>query len=317
MNEKILISIVIPAFKAQYLHEAIASCLAQTYSNFELIVVNDCSPENLEMIVTNFEDSRIRYYCNAANCGALNVVDNWNICLGYCKGDYVICMGDDDRLKPCCLEEYIKLIEKYPGLGVYHAWTELIDEKSNYFDIQEPRPEYENVYSLLWNRWMVRDKQYIGDFLFDVANLRRNGGFFKLPLAWASDDISAVIAAAKGGIANTQAICFQYRVNPYSITNSGNFDIKVDSIVQERAWYENFLVSRLPQNAMEQKYYDVILRSKDRFFDRKIGLYLGLGIRQRWSLFFKFWRKRKELKLNNFVFKYALFVAVKTRKDIC
>jgi len=317
MRGNFFISIVIPAFKAKYLHEAIASCLAQTYSNFELIVVDDCSPENLEKVVAFFEDSRIRYYRNIKNCGALNVVDNWNICLGYCKGEYVICMGDDDRLLPCCLEEYVKLIEKYPGLGVYHAWTELIDEKSNFFDIQEPRPEYENVYSLLWNRWMVRDKQYIGDFLFDVANLRRNGGFFKLPLAWASDDISAVIAAAKGGIANTQAICFQYRVNPYSITNSGNFDIKVDSIVQERAWYENFLVSRLPQNAMEQKYYDVILRSKDRFFDRKIGLYLGLGIRQRWSLFFKFWRKRKELKLNNFVFKYALFVAVKTRKDIC
>ena len=150
--------------------------------------------------------------------------------------------------------------------------------------------------------------------MFDVRFLRQNGGFFKLPMAWGSDDISAIIAASKNGVANTQTLCFQYRVNSQTITNSGNYGIKVEAIVQERAWYELFLENRLPQNDMEQKYYDVICRNKNRFFDRKIGLYLGLGVRTSLRLFLKFWIKRKKMKLNSNVFGYALLVALKSKR---
>ena len=75
----------------------------------------------MDSVVKSFTNARIRYYVNEKNCGAENVVDNWNICLGYARGDYVICMGDDDKLLSTCLKEYAKLIERYPGLGVYHA----------------------------------------------------------------------------------------------------------------------------------------------------------------------------------------------------
>lgn len=91
-------SITIPAFKRAFLHEAIESCLAQTYEDFELIIVDDASPEDLKSVVDQFDDKRIRFYRNEKNCGALNVVDNWNKCLAYAKGDYVICMGDDEQL---------------------------------------------------------------------------------------------------------------------------------------------------------------------------------------------------------------------------
>ena len=153
-------SVTIPAYKAKYFKECIDSILAQTYSDFELIIVNDASPEDLDSIVSSYSDSRIRYYINEKNCGAVNVVDNWNKCLEYAKGEYIICMGDDDRLLPNCLEEYVKLMEKYPGLGVYHAWTEIIDEKGEYKNMTDARPEYESVYSLIWHRWKGRS-QYI------------------------------------------------------------------------------------------------------------------------------------------------------------
>lgn len=57
-------SITIPAYKTAYLKECIESILAQTYTNFELIIVNDASPEDLTSIVHSFDDSRIRYYIN-------------------------------------------------------------------------------------------------------------------------------------------------------------------------------------------------------------------------------------------------------------
>ena len=100
-------SILIPAYKKAFLKDAINSCLSQTVKNLEVIIVDDCSPEDLGTIVAGFDDERIHYYRNESNIGALNVVDNWNKCLSLCTGDYVICMGDDDMLLPDCLEEYM------------------------------------------------------------------------------------------------------------------------------------------------------------------------------------------------------------------
>lgn len=306
-------SILIPAYKKHYLKEAIESCLNQTYSNFEIIIVNDASPENLDEVVSDFSDERIKYYRNENNCGAIDVVDNWNKCLGYSTGDYVLCMGDDDRLLPDCLKEYFALISKYPGLGLYHGWTELIDQNSCFYDIQPPRPEYENVYSLIWNRWNNRALQFIGDFLFDADLLKKNNGFYSLPLAWGSDDISAVIAASKTGVANTQKIVFQYRVNPYTITNGGCYDIKVDAILKEREWFRSFLSSRLPKTEIENKYFCVIQRNLVRHFEKKVGLSMGLGLKKnlKWFITLFFIRKKYELSLN--VFCYALLVGIKPK----
>ena len=314
--EKYKFSILIPAYKKRYLKEAIESCLNQTYSNFEIIVINDASPENLDEVVADFSDNRIKYYRNEINCGAIDVVDNWNKCLGYSTGDYVLCMGDDDRLLPDCLKEYFALICKYPGLGLYHGWTELIDQNSDFYDIQPPRPEYEDVFSLIWNRWNNRELQFIGDFLFDADLLKKNNGFYYLPLAWGSDDISAVIAASKSGVANTQKIVFQYRVNPYTITNSGNYDVKVDAILRERKWYIRFLSNSSPKTEIENKYLLVIQRNIVKHFEKKIGLYMGLGLKKslKWFITFFFERKKYELSLN--VFGYALLVGIKSKRKL-
>ena len=119
--KKLLFSILVPTYKAKFLKECIDSVLSQTYTNFELIIVNDASPEDIDSIVSICSDDRLRYYKNKKNIGAVDVVDNWNLCLSYAVGDYVICMGDDDKLTPNCLEEYLKLIEKYPKLEKNHC----------------------------------------------------------------------------------------------------------------------------------------------------------------------------------------------------
>ena len=216
-------SITIPAYKQRYLYEAIESCLRQTYLDFEVIIVDDASPEDLKSVVKKFSDKRIHYYRNEKNCGALNVVDNWNRCLSYATGDYVICMGDDDKLLPNCLEEYANLLKKYPDLDVYHGMTEIIDENSLVSDIQEARPEREGVFSMISGRLRNRRQQYIGDWLFCRESLLNMGGFVKMQMAWGSDDLSAFYMAQKHGVANTQVPVFQYRVSSLTISNSGHF----------------------------------------------------------------------------------------------
>ena len=249
-------SVTIPAYKSKYLRECIDSVLAQTFTDFELVIVNDASPEDLDAIVTSYHDERIRYYVNEKNCGAVDVVDNWNKCLSYAQGEYVICMGDDDRLLPEALQLYDELIKRQPGLAVYHGWTEMIDNDSNGFDLQIPRPEFESAYALILHHW-TNGRQYIGDFVFHTETLRQQGGYHKLPLAWGSDNITAAIAASTGrdghtGIANTQRLAFQYRVNPLSISSSGSMQVKMDTIGKEKDWYSAFL-SEGSDNPQDEK----------------------------------------------------------------
>ena len=303
-------SIAIPAYKCTYIKEAIDSCLAQTFRDFELIIVNDASPEDLDSIVSTYSDSRIRYYKNEKNYGAENVVDNWNKCLEYAEGDYIICMGDDDKLLPCCLEEYVKLMDKFPGLGVYHAWTEIIDENGDFCKLQHPRPIYEGAYSLCWNRWNGRTMQYIGDFCFEKKMLCGEGGFYKLPMAWASDDISAVRAAQKKGIANTQVPCFQYRVNRYSITSIGSMKIKIEATKKEKEWYEAFSQEYVPLSDVELKYRNMVLLEIDRYFIDKYKQEIALDIVYKPYRFYYWLCRRKEFNMPIYKVIVAFVIAV-------
>lgn len=265
-----LYSILIPSYKKKYFEDCLKSIFNQTYQNYEVIIVDDASPEDLKSVVDKFQDERIKYYRNDKNCGALNVVDNWNKCLSYATGDYVICMGDDDKLLPNALEEYTKLIEKYPYVDVFHGWTEVIDENSDVINLLDTRPEWESVYSLMWQRWNVR-QQFIGDFLFKTTTLRKNGGFYKQPLAWGSDDITAYINAKENGVANTQVLVFQYRQTSITLSSISNGKIKLEALEKEKLWTEQFLSQSSVKEDLDRLLLDLLTRNMNtRFEKRKI-----------------------------------------------
>ena len=235
-------SITIPAYKSLFLNEAIRSVKEQSYEEWELIIVDDCSPEDLYSIVRPYlSDHRIQYHRNNQNCGALNVVDNWNICLSYCSGDYVLCMGDDDRLLPCCLEEYTKIMETHPNLNIYHAHTQIIGGTGQIIESQEERPEYETCQEMLYRQWKYERKQFLGDFLFSREWLNKNGGYVKFPYGLSSDRTTANLAAKDTGIANGNKTMYEYRDTQMTISRSQDLRIAVISCNSAYKWYsENF-----------------------------------------------------------------------------
>lgn len=254
-------SILVPAYKSQFLAECIESVLLQTYQDWELIIVNDASPFNLDEIVERYNDVRIRYYKNDRGCGAENVVENWNKCLSYAKGDYVICMGDDDKLLTNCLEMYDSCIRQNPYYKVYHIRMEVINPQGDIENLQETRPHWESVYSMIWHKFSCKRIQVLGEFLFERKDLIANGGFYYLPYACFSDDISAYRAARDLGIINIDKIGFQYRNHGQTISNTQNLRETVESVNKAMAWIESMLINAETKDHVEELYRIFALRT--------------------------------------------------------
>lgn len=305
-------SILIPAYKAAFLKETIDSILSQRYNSFEVVLVNDSSPEDIDSIVKQYNDERIKYYENEKNIGAVELVDNWNKCLEYAKGDYVICMGDDDKLLPNCLEEYKKLIDQYPGIGLLHGWTVLIDENAEPFQMTTMRGSHESAYSLCWHRIMgYYSHQFVGDFCYERKWLVENGGFYKIPLAWGSDDITALIGAGKNGVANTQVPVFQYRSNRYSVSSTGNIEIKVDAINQTLDWYKQFLNTK-SDNQIDELFRVDSLNNIDHLFNKKKGITIASDLDAEGIFRILYWIKnRRKYRVTANTIVYALINHIK------
>ncbi|WP_111669235.1 glycosyltransferase family 2 protein [Algoriphagus litoralis] len=247
-------SICIPAYKSEYLKECIQSILNQTVSDFELIILNDHSPEPVKEVVASIEDPRIRYFENEKNVGSVDLVDNWNQCLSYAIGEFVIIMGDDDLLRSDYLEEFIRLIETFPDLEVYHCRSLVIDDMGSEIMLTPALPQFEYVYDSIWHRLHQLRSNYISDYVYRTETLKHRGGFFKLPLAWGSDDISAFIASAEKGIAHTNTPVFRYRSNRLSITSTGSDIHKMEADLGYADWLEAFMKNNPPKKQDEVVY---------------------------------------------------------------
>ena len=106
-----LISIIMPSYNtAKYISESINSVLAQTYTEWELIIVDDCSTDNTDEVIANFlKDERIKYLKNEKNSGA---AISRNKALREAKGKYVAFLDSDDLWHPEKLERQLAFMKE-------------------------------------------------------------------------------------------------------------------------------------------------------------------------------------------------------------
>ncbi len=117
-----LVSVCIPTFNyGRFLPEAIKSVLAQSFTDFELVVVDNASTDETAELMEAFvrSDPRIRFYRNSENVG---IVKNFNRALGHAAGDYVKILCADDLLAPSALERSLAADPIRPrGESGYHG----------------------------------------------------------------------------------------------------------------------------------------------------------------------------------------------------
>ena len=140
-----LVSILMPVYKtAPYLREAMDSMLSQTFADFELIVLNDCSPDNAEELLDAYDDSRIVRYKGEKNVGLSNVL---NVGIGMARGKYIARMDSDDISLPQRLQVQVDYLEKHPDVDLVSVGMRLFGAKEGTW-IREINPEKVKIEAL-------------------------------------------------------------------------------------------------------------------------------------------------------------------------
>jgi glycosyltransferase involved in cell wall biosynthesis len=122
-----LVSICIPTYnRPEYLRRAVESCLAQTYSNFDVIITDNSTNMDSATLAATWTDPRVRYYKNEGNIGTEGSINRGVALSG---GQYIKFLMDDDLLKPRCLELMVAALENHPTAGLAMAPMDLINEE--------------------------------------------------------------------------------------------------------------------------------------------------------------------------------------------
>lgn len=119
------ISIIMLVYNTdKYLQDSINSILAQSYSNFELIIANDGSTDNSKEIILSYRDNRIRYIENQSNQG---IVKTRNECIKRAGGKYIAVLDSDDLSLKNRLELQVNFLEKHLEYGMCGTFYKVID----------------------------------------------------------------------------------------------------------------------------------------------------------------------------------------------
>lgn len=148
------VSIGLPIYNGEnYLEEAVDSILAQTFTDFELIITDNASTDRTESLCRAYaaRDPRVRYYRNETNLGA---APNYNLAFQLARGEYFRWQAHDDRLAPTYLEQCVAVLDREPEVILAYPKTILIDEHG-----QETEP-YDDQYILRQPEPYARFKGY-------------------------------------------------------------------------------------------------------------------------------------------------------------
>lgn len=205
-----LVSILMPVFKtAPYLREAMDSMLAQTFKDFELIVLNDCSPDNAEEILDAYDDPRIVRYKGEKNVGLSNVL---NVGIGMARGKYIARMDSDDISLPQRLQVQVDYLEKHPDVDLVSVGMRLFGAKEGTW-IREINPEKVKIEAMFHSPVLHASSVWRKD-AFEKQGLR-----FRQEMVPAEDYDLWTRAMLKGlKLVNLPEVLYEYRIHEAQAT---------------------------------------------------------------------------------------------------
>lgn len=259
-----LVSILMPVHNtALYLHEAMDSMLAQTFSDFELIVLNDCSPDNAEEILDTYDDPRIVRYMGEKNVGLANVL---NVGIEMAKGEYIARMDSDDISLSNRLQFQVDYLEKHPDVDLVSVGMRLFGAKEGTW-IRELNPEKVKIEALFHSPVLHASSVWRRD------SFEKHGLRFRQEMVPAEDYDLWARAMLKGlKLVNLPEVLYEYRIHDAQATLQTD-KTAVKSREVQMAYLQEALPSLSERNREEfpKKLWPVFFDNlRDGFFDWKM-----------------------------------------------
>lgn len=177
MKSEELVSIITPTYNCgRFIAETIECVLAQTYQNWEMLIVDDCSTDNTEQVVRQYNDPRIKYHCLKQNSGAAVAR---NEALKMAKGRWIAFLDSDDLWTPNKLERQIEFMVANGYSFTYHEYDE-IDEQGRKLGHLISGPKKVSHFGMVSYCWpgcltVIYDANTIG--LIQIPPIKKNNDY--------------------------------------------------------------------------------------------------------------------------------------------
>lgn len=172
-----LVSIIMPSYNtAPYIQKTIQSVLDQTYKNWELIIVDDCSNDNTDVILSKVADPRIKYFKNEKNLGAA-VSRNRALCEA--KGRWIAFLDSDDLWMPEKLDKQIRFMEDSGYSFSYTDYEEINaeGEKTGVYVSGPKKITKTGMFNYCWPGCLtvMYDRNIVG--LIQIVDIKKNNDY--------------------------------------------------------------------------------------------------------------------------------------------
>ena len=215
---KPLVTIAIPTYNraACYLKTALESALRQTYPNVEIVVSDNCSPDNTREMVNAYAGLRIRYF---RQTHGIKPLDNFNFCLEQAKGDYFLLLHDDDIIDDDFVETCMKKANYSADIGIIRTGMRRIDGEGNLLRENPNLAGGLSTEDFFFAWFQGKTPMHVCMSLFNTNKLKQIGGI-KSKYHLFSDVFAEILLAVKFGRLDVEDVKASFRMHTEQSTNS-------------------------------------------------------------------------------------------------
>ena len=157
MQHSPLVSVICLCYNHEkYVEEALESVINQSYTNIELIIIDDCSTDNSKKVIEKWllKHPTITFISNKRNLGNTT---SFNKAVKFSKGEYIIDLATDDILLKDCVATQVETFKNsaYKNLGIVYGNVSIIDENNNFitnYYTEEDFPQSGDIYKMVISR---------------------------------------------------------------------------------------------------------------------------------------------------------------------
>lgn len=210
------VSVIMPVFNVErYVSAAIKSVLAQEFSDFELIIVDDASPDASVDVIRGFNDKRVRYLQHERNQG-ISAARNTGI--SSAQGEFIAFLDSDDVAFPARLAKQVAFLDAQPQMGLVGSWAELVDESGQHIGLRDVPYSDDLIRPLM----LFRNTLTLSSLI--VRRSALPPGLFSKMLSEDYDFISRIHGNCKFAV--LPEVLVQYRINQQGAMSSKWAEVK-------------------------------------------------------------------------------------------